>query len=606
MKSSLEKRLSELLEKHSISLVGGAKEVMALLKGRSFPFEGFEARLQVASERMPKADSNLLLLLTVHQFLAFQFLPFERIDELLFALDLSPSPVELTEEATLRLLPEIFSYLVNDEVPYAELGLSPVEIEKDYKIWESDDFQKLVQVFQKPSALAIVRSSDLYEDLCELKRAATSAKKNLVRLTSRAADPVRVTQLLQLTESAVVASDLESFQLVSRLADEVPVFLLVDANVELPEAILLRPFYELSPEKERTSFWRKEAAERKLSIDENVLERLDSVFPYSLFKVEKTLDEVQLMKAPQLDFLSISSICRKHSSRSLQRFAKKISPIYKLKDLVVPHSVKLRIAEIQNYILTRSKCEADFGYRKAHSRGHGVTVLFEGQSGTGKTMAAEAIAGELGMDLYRVDLANVTSKYVGETEKNLSRIFSAAKEAAGILLFDEGEALFSKRSEVTSSQDRYANLEVNFLLQEIEAFDGIVIISTNLGDLIDTAFLRRITFEVQFPRPDKEARLQIWKMQLGDKTSKIDLDLLSSLSISGGFIRNIVRQAAALASYEKREILMEDLLHAVRREFQKAQIPLDRDLFGDRYWRIVSPDWEMATAKQKMEKGYLQ
>ena len=213
---------------------------------------------------------------------------------------------------------------------------------------------------------------------------------------------------------------------------------------------------------------------------------------------------------------------------------------------------------------------------RTSSRGLGITALFAGPSGTGKTLAAEVIARELRLDLYRIDLSAVVSKYIGETEKNLRRVFDAAEEGGAVLLFDEADALFGKRSEVKDSHDRYANIEVSYLLQRMEAYRGLAILTTNMKHALDPAFQRRIRFVVQFPFPDPTARAEIWRGAFPSATPVGNLDLawLASLDVTGGSIRNIAIGAAFLAAEAGEPVGMTHLLAAARSECAKLDRPL--------------------------------
>ena len=207
------------------------------------------------------------------------------------------------------------------------------------------------------------------------------------------------------------------------------------------------------------------------------------------------------------------------------------------------------------------------------TRGIGVTALFAGDSGTGKTMAAEVVAGDLGLDLYVIDLSTVVDKYIGETEKNLDRIFTEADRVNGVLLFDEADALFGKRSEVKDAHDRYANVEVAYLLQRMERFDGLAILTTNLRANLDEAFLRRLDALVDFPMPEEDHRRRLWERHLPPtlpRAGDLDLDFLAArFKLTGGNIRNICVAAAYLAAAEDRPVAMADLVRATEREYRK-------------------------------------
>jgi SpoVK/Ycf46/Vps4 family AAA+-type ATPase len=209
-------------------------------------------------------------------------------------------------------------------------------------------------------------------------------------------------------------------------------------------------------------------------------------------------------------------------------------------------------------------------------RGLGVTALFSGGSGTGKTLAAEVLASELALDLYRIDLSSVVNKYIGETEKNLRRVFDAAEDSGAILLFDEADALFGKRSDVKDSHDRYANIEVSYLLQRMEAYRGLAILTTNLKSALDTAFQRRLRFMVNFPFPDAEQREAIWRRSIPPPTPTADLDYrkLARLSVAGGSVRNIALNAAFLAADAGEPLAMRHMLTAAQVESAKLERPL--------------------------------
>jgi SpoVK/Ycf46/Vps4 family AAA+-type ATPase len=217
-----------------------------------------------------------------------------------------------------------------------------------------------------------------------------------------------------------------------------------------------------------------------------------------------------------------------------------------------------------------------WGFAAKGPRGLGISALFAGASGTGKTMAAEVLAHTLRLDLYRIDLSQVVSKYIGETEKNLRKVFDAAEGGAAILLFDEADALFGKRSEVKDSHDRYANVEVSYLLQRMEAYQGLAILTTNMKAALDQAFLRRIRFVMQFPFPDPGQRAEIWRRIFPQAvpTEGLDWEQLARRNVAGGHIRNIAMNATFLAADEGASVAMRHLLQAARGEYAKLEKPL--------------------------------
>jgi AAA+ superfamily predicted ATPase len=264
---------------------------------------------------------------------------------------------------------------------------------------------------------------------------------------------------------------------------------------------------------------------------------------------------------------------RAQSGAALGALARKITPRYAWDDFVLPQDRLAQLQELSAVVRHRPLVYDEWGFERRLSLGKGLNVLFAGPSGTGKTMAAEILAGELGLDLYAIDLAGVVSKYIGETEKNLSRIFAAAETANAILFFDEADALFGKRTEVRDSHDRYANVEISYLLQRLEAHEGIVILASNLRKNMDEAFVRRLHATIEFPFPDEQHRRRIWETIWPRETPLADdLDfatLARRFELAGGSIRNVALAAAFLAADDGRVVTNEHVLRAIRRELQK-------------------------------------
>ena len=263
--------------------------------------------------------------------------------------------------------------------------------------------------------------------------------------------------------------------------------------------------------------------------------------------------------------------CRENAARSIDALGQRITPGYGWDDLVLPPDVMLRLEEIAAQVANRARVYETWGLGAKLARGRGISALFAGPSGVGKTMAAEVLARHLDLDLFRIDLAGVVSKYIGETEKNLKRVFDAAEASGAILFFDEADALFGKRTEVKDSHDRYANIEVNYLLQRMEDYRGLAILATNMKSHLDPAFLRRLRFIVDFPAPDAAVRREIWRRAFppAAPTEQLDLDALARMDITGGNIRNIAVNAAFLAAEAGTPIRMEHVLHGARREYDK-------------------------------------
>jgi hypothetical protein len=258
---------------------------------------------------------------------------------------------------------------------------------------------------------------------------------------------------------------------------------------------------------------------------------------------------------------------------ALDELGQRIEPRAVPEDLVLPEAQRAILTEVVAHVRQRAKVYQEWGFESVLRRGLGVTALFAGASGTGKTLAAEVLAGQLGLDLFVIDLSQVISKYIGETEKNLRRVFDAAEGGGALLLFDEADALFGKRSEIKDSHDRYANIEVSYLLMRMESYRGLAILTTNMKKALDTAFLRRIRFVVDFPFPGAAERAEIWRRVIPAETPTdgIDPQLLAQLTVAGGSIRNVALSAAFLAAEESAPLAMRHVLAAARTEYLKLE-----------------------------------
>jgi hypothetical protein len=267
--------------------------------------------------------------------------------------------------------------------------------------------------------------------------------------------------------------------------------------------------------------------------------------------------------------------CRGSARTRLDDLAQRVKGQPTWDDLILPDAQKAALRQIAAHVRQRLQVHEGWGFAAKGTRGLGISALFHGESGTGKTMAAEIVASELHLDLYRIDLASTVSKYIGETEKNLNKIFEAAEEGGVVLLFDEADALFGKRSEVKDSRDRYANIEVGYLLQRVEAYRGLAILTTNSRSALDPAFTRRLRFVVQFPFPDRIQREHIWRRVFPAATpvQNLDYEKLARLDIPGGSIRNIALNAAFLAADAGEVVAMGHLLQAAHAEGAKRERP---------------------------------
>ena len=293
---------------------------------------------------------------------------------------------------------------------------------------------------------------------------------------------------------------------------------------------------------------------------------------------------------PRIDFDDLVEGARAQFSRDVGGLARRVEPRFEFDDLVLPKKEKSHLAELMAFVERRGKVYETWGFSSRFPRGTGAKALFFGRSGTGKTMAAECIAKGLGMDLFKVDLSSVVSKWVGETEKNLGAIFDRAEEAQAVLLFDEADSLFGARTNVGSAVDRYANLETNYLLQRIEDYDGVAILSSNLKQNIDEAFTRRFHFIIEFPFPDEPSREEIWQRAFPPEAplaDDVDFGFLAmKFKFTGGNIKNSVLRSAFLGATEGEDIGMRHIVRGILREYQNLERePVERD-FGA-WWSDV-------------------
>jgi SpoVK/Ycf46/Vps4 family AAA+-type ATPase len=271
--------------------------------------------------------------------------------------------------------------------------------------------------------------------------------------------------------------------------------------------------------------------------------------------------------------------CLAASRPRLDALAERLEPMATWNDIVLPEQELALLWELASQVEQRSQVYDQWGFRRRMNRGLGISALFAGESGTGKTMAAEVLANHLRLNLYRIDLSAVVSKYIGETEKNLRRLFDAAEDGGAILFFDEADALFGKRSEVKDSHDRYANIEINYLLQRMEAYGGLAILGTNMKDALDQAFLRRLRFILRCPFPTAQQRRAIWERAFPAETPTdgLDFEFLARLNLTGGSVQSIALNAAFLAAGRRAPVTMELILGAARTEFRKLDRPVNEN-----------------------------
>lgn len=293
-------------------------------------------------------------------------------------------------------------------------------------------------------------------------------------------------------------------------------------------------------------------------------------------------------RPPNIDHLW--SAAREASRPEFSGLAQQVIPRYGWEDLILPEKIISQLKHLEHYLAQQERVMHHWGGQKIRPRGYGVKALFSGGPGTGKTMCAEVIAGSLGYDMFKVDLSSVISRWVGETEKNLKEIFDAAEGGGSVVLFDEADALFGSRGDVKQAQDRFANQEVSFLLQRLEVFEGCAILTTNLQDNIDEAFLRRFGAVIEFPMPSPAERLKLWERAIppgAPRDNDLDLDYLSKqFVLAGGAIINASINACVVAAAEDRPVGMEHCVIAIARELYKMGKQINRVHFGDYFEHV--------------------
>ncbi|WP_051791563.1 ATP-binding protein [Amycolatopsis jejuensis] len=397
-------------------------------------------------------------------------------------------------------------------------------------------------------------------------QAAAASGRVAYRLSALPAQPAELDELARLwqREAALLPLalylDADEESQADRFADRITGPVVLAAREPRPGR---RPV-EVGPptSKERALAWRE-----VLGVDQTVVDALAAQFALDL----SAIAEVAVVAGA--DPAKVWHECRVRTRPRLAGLAQRLEPKVGWDDLVLPSPARRLLAEIADQVRLRTTVQDTWGFG-----GHGLSVLFCGPSGTGKTMAAEVLANALSLDLFRIDLSTVVSKYIGETEKNLRQLFDAAEGA--ILFFDEAESMFGKRSEVRDAHDRYANIEVDYLLQRMESHRGLAILATNMRSALDTAFLRRLRFVVEFTFPGPAERKLMWQKAFPTRAPCADLDFerLAQLPVSGGMTRNIAVNAAYLAAAAGTGITMQTVLDAARTEFRKLELPVpERD-----------------------------
>jgi hypothetical protein len=401
----------------------------------------------------------------------------------------------------------------------------------------------------------------------------------LIRLWEREAVLSGTALLLEAED--IPAADAPSSATLSHLVESLHTPLILSARQ--PQPTLTRPravFYTGKPTRaEQAQLWRHSLPDQNLDGTVEALVGQFSLAPVAIRSAAHRADSAaHQRRQPHLDLTQLLwDACRIEARPRLEGLAQRIEPHSTWNDLVLPEKEQDQLRHIALHVRHRTQVYETWGFADRSSRGLGISALFAGPSGTGKTTAAEVLAYELRLDLFRIDLSQVISKYIGETEKNLSRVFDAAEQGAAVLLFDEADALFGKRTEVKDSHDRYANVEVSYLLQRMEAYRGLAILTTNRKTALDAAFLRRIRFVVEFPFPEVAQRAEMWRHIFPPRTPTdgLNIERLARLRVSGGNIHNIAMGAAFLAADSGQPVRMEHVLAATRTEFTKLETPLN-------------------------------
>ena len=418
------------------------------------------------------------------------------------------------------------------------------------------------------------------------EKLAAAIGRHLVTSLEPSADAIRDAVLADAVLCLVDASHLfepegseERWRFEAAIACTVtPLVITISREVQLPQRFGGRPVRLVSLPPlgmvERGRIWQQEAALAGVSLTDQEATMLATTYRLSGREIRLAVERASVHDGGSESVLErLAPSAKVVSSTNLGRLGQEVLPRFRWQDIVLPADVAELLKEMIIRVRHQPLVFGEWGFTQRHARSSSLSALFAGPSGTGKTMAAEVIANELGLPLYRVDLSVVVSKYIGETEKNLAQIFGEAESSSAILFFDEADALFGKRSEVKDAHDRYANIEVSYLLQRMEDYDGIIILASNFRQNMDEAFVRRLHLTADFPFPDEDARFEIWSRHLPPALpldEDVDLRLLAKqYRLSGGNIRNACVTAAFLAAAEDSRAGMAHFQRAIRREHQK-------------------------------------
>ncbi|NBF39489.1 MAG: AAA family ATPase [Spirochaetes bacterium] len=431
---------------------------------------------------------------------------------------------------------------------------------------------------------------DLYRLAIGQLPSSRAERRGMLRLLEREA--VLLQTAFYVNAPATGAADESSEAIIEEVLDELDVTLFIGAGSfsrgerTIYEAELMKP----DPSAQR-KLWSRVLGEAELRLNgrvADIAQQFDFGPEHMVKAVAAARNRAQMEGTDgEIAPDDLWQACRNQARGKMDDLARPIAPTYGWEDIVLPDDTYDQLREIAAQVGRRSRVYDEWGFQDRLSRGLGISALFAGPSGTGKTMAAEILAHDLELDLYRIDLASIVSKYIGETEKNLKKVFDAAERSGAILFFDEADALFGKRTEVSESHDRYANIEIDYLLQRMEEYRGLAVLATNRKGDLDRAFLRRLRFIVEFPRPDTAHRHLIWEQAFPPETpvGSLDYASLSRLEITGANIQNIALNAAFLAAENDDAVEMKHVIHAARREYEKIGKLVTESEFGTYYER---------------------
>lgn len=511
---------------------------------------------------------------------------------------------QLISRAPLRIDEHILHYLAGVHQPdeklegviepfFTEIGLVPSHLdlvnriltgatEKQEEAWRSVVVLSGANKVDKDSIAACVCAQQgLYPYTISVNAIPATAREGMELARSWNREAALKSRALLADYTELDTADKVRVQLVNNFIDNVQGLVIITCNQILPKLNRRQRVYEVDKPttQEQLSLWKKGIGMRQQLPDQE-LNRLVAQFNLGAKTIHQAGAELSATyfngSAPEEVMRIVWKTCCRHARPDVGELAQRIDPIAHMDDLILPDQQKDILRDLVIHVKQRSRVYGDWGFGLRNNRGLGITALFAGESGTGKTMAAEVLANAMNLDLYRIDLSQVINKYIGETEKNLKRIFDAAEDGGAILLFDEADALFGKRSEVRDSHDRYANMEISYLLQRMEAYRGLAILTTNMKQTMDKAWMRRIRFIVQFPFPDIAQRAEIWRriFPAETPTDNLDIEKLARFNIAGGNIRNIALNAAFLAAHEGCAVNMSHVQRSLRSEYSKMEKPM--------------------------------